>query len=122
MAIKDAFADVDARATDGSTGVDLRGYSAVGILIRTGTSPSALAITASDDDATYAAVSANDIIYTDSAGAPQTGLPALADDTELVVRYRGTARYLRAAGTNLTASVLRGCPDRGSIPQPIAAP
>ena len=120
-AIKDTFASVSVAVTGSSTGVDLDGYSSAAIMVDAGTSPS-LVITESDDDSTYTAVAAADLLYQADDGACYEGSPTIANDTEVIIRYRGTARYLKVAPTNATAHVLRGSPGEAAITQAIAAP
>lgn len=120
-AVKDMFASVSVEVTDASTGVDLRDYSSFAIMVDAGTSPS-LVIEESDDDSTYTTVASEDLLYQADDGKSYEGSPTIANDTEVIIRYRGQARYLRVTPTNATAHILRGKPDNAAITQAIAAP
>jgi hypothetical protein len=117
MAVKDDFSEVQAHITGAAVTVDTRGATARAYLIDTGTSPSGWDPEESDDGSSWANVAAADLRHTDANGVDQEGAPTLGDDEEIIVRYVGTKRYLRAGGTNLATYVLTGCPHRGPEPQ-----
>lgn len=122
MAIKDLFACIDAvEVTAASTTEgDLQGFSSAAFLVICGTTPSALDLEESDDGSSYANIADEDLLYTDENGDQQQGLPGgLGNDERVVVRYRGTSRYLRGGGTNLTVELLRGTPGEDPVPQPV---
>lgn len=104
-------AEIDATAT--GTGVDLRGYDSATALVHIGTvtgtwTPS---LEESDDDSTYSAVDAADLIGEFEA------VTTANDNAVQEVGYRGNARYIRvvltetATGTAFVAgSIVLGHP------------
>lgn len=104
-------AQIDATAT--GAGVDCRGYDSVTALVNTGTvtgtwTPS---LEESDDDSTYTAVAAADLIGEFAA------ITTANDNAVQQVGYRGSARYVRvlytetATGTAfVAASIVLGHP------------
>lgn len=86
-------AQIDATAT--GTGVDLRGFDSAAVLFVVGTvtgtwTPS---LEESDDDSTYTAVAADDLIGSLAA------ITTANDNAVQQVGYRGNARYIRALFT-----------------------
>lgn len=100
-------------ASANGTGADLRGYDGATVLFNVGTitdgthTPS---VEESDDNTTFSAVAAADLIGS---------LSALASSTPQRVGYRGTKRYIRAVSTVAgattggvyAATVVRSHPD-----------
>ena len=104
-------------ATANGTGVDLRGYDSAQVLFVVGAITDGThtpKVQESDDDSTY----------TDVAAADQDGtLANIAANTNQVVGYKGTKRYLRAVSTVsgattggvYSAVVIRGNPEHAPV-------
>ncbi len=91
--VKNSLAPAARTASANGTGVDLANFDSAEVALIVGTitdgthTPS---VQESDDDSTYTAVAAADLIGT---------LAALASSTNQRVGYRGTKRYVRAVST-----------------------
>lgn len=96
----------DHAAAVNGTGIDLAGCEAALILVSVGTTaPGTVAIEESDDDTTYTAVAAADLIE------PVAFDSTPAADTEQVLSYVGAKRYLRvttSAAGDCGAFVIKG--------------
>lgn len=112
-------------ATVDGSGVDLRDYDGAMVQIDLGTfggtTPTAtIEIEESDDDATYTAVAAADLL-----GGAQLATIDTTNDAQIHKRgYIGTKRYVRVAvtaiaGTSpslpMAASIVRGLPHRAAV-------
>ena len=88
-------------ATTEGTGVDLRGFDSAAVIFNFGVVTDGgwtIGIEESDDDSTYTAVAADDIIGTPVEVVDST------DVRTYQLGYRGSARYIRAVVTESTAS------------------
>jgi hypothetical protein len=118
------------------TGVDLRGFGAATILLNIGvggitfdaTNKIEFVLQESDDDSTYTAVAATDVIVPSSvtvtSGIVRSLVAAHAAAAVYRVGYIGTKRYIRVAadfsgthgtGTPIAATVLRQKPDLAPV-------
>ena len=93
IAVEESIAPAAQTANVNGTGIDLRGYNAVAVIVDAGTitdGTHAISLEESDDDSTYTAVAASDL---------QGSFSNVASNTPQKVGYIGTKRYIRAVAT-----------------------
>lgn len=100
--VVESLAPASRTAAGNGTGVDLRGFESATVIIETGaaggTTPSfTFEVQESDDDSTYTAVAAVDLMGDDEPVVTAAGAP-------VKIGYKGTKRYLRTAITTVSGT------------------
>ncbi len=104
ISVASSLAPAARTATANGTGVDLRGFGGAAVLINlgtfAGTTPTAtLRVEESNDDSTYTAVAAADLV-----GGTIAGIDTTNDEGVIERSYIGAMRYIRVALTAIAGT------------------